>query len=193
MIDDVDRLLADHLATLLPGTQLRFDAPTALCDADGPVVDIHLIGLEEVRDGLAAQPHDVRDDDGRVIARRPPARTYRLLYLATTWADDASTRHRLLGDLLLAVASDEPLQLRGRPATLQLADATNAVDLDAVAQLCRLAGIPARAGLRLVLQVAVQPPDVRTVAHPPTSVRLRASDVDGEHRDDDQIRPAFTT
>jgi hypothetical protein len=47
-----------------------------------------------------AVPQAIRNDEGRVIARRPPPRRFRLSYLLTAWTQRPEDEHRLLAQLL---------------------------------------------------------------------------------------------
>ncbi|WP_322761450.1 DUF4255 domain-containing protein [Frankia sp. Cr2] len=135
MIHDVDATLAALLtAEALPGgeAEVVFDAPTRdwASRLNGPCVDVFLYDIREDvgRREIAAEP--VRNTEGRVVARRPPPRRFRLSYLLTAWTRRPEDEHRLLSQLLGALLRHDRVptgHLRGQlsgqplPVLLQLA------------------------------------------------------------------------
>jgi len=79
-----------------------FDAPTKdwASRRTGPTINAFLYDIREdvSRRDVALQA--VRDDNGRVVARRPPDRRFRLAYLLTAWTQRPEDEHRLLSALL---------------------------------------------------------------------------------------------
>ncbi|WP_239375898.1 DUF4255 domain-containing protein [Frankia sp. Cj5] len=135
MIHDVDATLAALLAAeALPGgeAEVVFDAPTRdwASRLNGPCVDVFLYDIREDvgRREIAAEP--VRNTEGRIVARRPPPRRFRLSYLLTAWTRRPEDEHRLLSQLLGGLLRHDrvpAVHLRGQlagqplPVLLQLA------------------------------------------------------------------------
>jgi hypothetical protein len=137
--------------------EVRFDAPgPSWLDTD----DVARLGLflHDVREDLSVRTaawHEERDDDGRVVARRSPARRYRLRYLVTAWSSTVDAEQELLGAALNVFASHETvpaehlthaLRATALPVTLAVAHP----DLP-TAGLWPAFGIPPHATLDLVV------------------------------------------
>jgi hypothetical protein len=135
MIHDVDASLSALLAAegVAGGdTEVVFDAPTRDWAArrSGPCVDAFLYDIREDVARREIAPEPVHDPDGKIIARRPPARRLRLSYLLTAWTSRPEDEHRLLSGLLAALLRHDAVpqdHLRGSlagqpiPVLLQLA------------------------------------------------------------------------
>ncbi len=105
MISDVDSALATLLRTeALVGSEVDvvLEAPTTEWAArrTGPVVDAFMYYIREDVDRRNAHTQPELNPSGRVVARRPGARFYRLSYLLTAWTTRPEDEHRLLGQLL---------------------------------------------------------------------------------------------
>jgi hypothetical protein len=119
---------------------------------------------------------DVRDERGRVIARKPPPKRFRVAYALTAWAADPGTEHRLLGAALAALAPHEtvpaaaggPLTKDG-PATLEVAVSEQP---SSVTQLWPALGVPPRGRVDLAVTIAVSAEPVTDLAAAPTVVEL---------------------
>jgi hypothetical protein len=164
VIADVNRALRGLLTPLLPaGCGVRFGA------AGGPGDDAALVFfLAEVREdekGGDTDWEDIRDADGRVVARRPPIRRFDLHYLVTTESADPDVEAALLDAVLTAVDPGKRLpadllgeELAGRPVVLRLGD-----------------GVPyplARTTLTVIANAPLVPPVVTDIAAPAESIRL---------------------
>jgi hypothetical protein len=135
MIHDVDATLSALLSAegVAGGdTEVVFDAPTRDWAArrSGPCVDAFLYDIREDVTRREITPEPVRDADGKIVARRPPARRLRLSYLLTAWTSRPEDEHRLLSALLAALMRHDAVpdaHLRGAladqpiPVLLQLA------------------------------------------------------------------------
>lgn len=92
MIGDVDRSLAGWLRGFLPPhTRVRFDQPDPAWLAPPPGESFVGVCLHDVRRddrGRASGWTEVRDAQGRVVARQPAVQHYQLSYLVTAWAAD---------------------------------------------------------------------------------------------------------
>lgn len=105
MIHDVDAsLMALLRRDALDGSDVEvvLDAPNREWAArrSAPTVNLYLY---DIREALAHRQEGrvfERDDDGRVVAHRPPARQFRLAYLVTAWTQRPEDEHRLLSTVL---------------------------------------------------------------------------------------------
>jgi hypothetical protein len=104
MISDVDAALAELLRSeaVAGGAEVVFDAPTKewASRRNSPTIDVFLYDIREDVGRRDAQPEVVRNEDGRVIDRRPPPRRFKLSYLITAWTRRPEDEHRLLAQLL---------------------------------------------------------------------------------------------
>jgi hypothetical protein len=114
MIHDVDESLRALIKRdVLAGSdvEIAFDAPTKEWAArqNTPTVDVYLYDIRENLMRRDVGYEDVRDESGRVVERRPPARRFNLSYLVTAWTQRPEDEHRLLSALLLAFLRHEVL------------------------------------------------------------------------------------
>jgi hypothetical protein len=93
------------------GVELSFEAPTKewASRRSVPTVNLYLYDVREDVDRREVQPEPVRDESGRVVGRRPPARRYRLSYLVSAWTQRPEDEHRLLASLLACFLRSEVL------------------------------------------------------------------------------------
>ncbi len=132
-------------AEVVDGTgqiEIAFDAPTKEWAAkrNAPALDLYLYDIREDLDRRDAHWEAVRDEDGRIVQRHPPARRYRLSYLVTAWTQRPEDEHRLLSACLRTFLRNESLP----PA--------------------RLTGALARQSLPALLAVAYPPGPDRSLA-----------------------------
>jgi len=114
MIQDVDAALEALVRRdALNGSRVEvlFDAPTKdwVARRNAPTVDLYLYDIREELNRREVAWGEVRDETGRVLERRPPARRFRLSYLVTAWTQRPEDEHRLLSSLLLAFVATETL------------------------------------------------------------------------------------
>jgi hypothetical protein len=194
MIDDVDHSLRALLCrdALAGGSsQVTFQPPDPSWAADGssPVVDLHLYDVVEE---ISRRPVDLQDvrEEGRVVARWPGRRWYRLSYVVTAWAERAEEEHRLLSAVLRCLVANEVIPedcLAGSlgglsvPVTVSVAvprAAGTGRDHDAVL------GRPSRTSLDVVVTVPLEPGTSVAVAAPPEERRIGLGRPGGpsEHR-----------
>ena len=105
VIHDVDESLRRLLRRdALNGSdvEVAFDAPTKEWAAarNAPSVDVYLYDIRENLRRRDVMYEEVRDEDGRVLARRPPPRRFDLSYLLTAWTQRPEDEHRLLAACL---------------------------------------------------------------------------------------------
>jgi hypothetical protein len=114
MIADVDASLRSLLrATALHGSTVDvvFDSPTKAWSEHvaGGVVDAYLWEIREDMTRRQNDWEDVRNDEGRIVARRPPLHRYRLRYLLTAWGGTPADEHRLLSSVLASLADQQAI------------------------------------------------------------------------------------
>jgi hypothetical protein len=114
MIADVDASLRSLLrATALHGSTVDvvFDSPTKQWSehVSSGVVDAY---LWEIREDVSRRQNDwedIRNEDGRVVGRKPPLHRYRLRYLVTAWGGTPADEHRLLSSVLASLADQQAI------------------------------------------------------------------------------------
>jgi hypothetical protein len=139
---------------------------------------LFLHGVEPAADQPPEVDLPVRDERGRVVAMRTPARRYVLTYLVTARGRDVAEEHRTLGLVLAAHAATDVLT--GPLLTGQLAELDVPVPIEvgpaSPDTVWAALGVPAR--LALVLRVtAAVPPMQRT-----DFALVRTVDLAVEHR-----------
>ena len=105
MIHDVDeslRTLVERDVLNGSGVDISFEAPTRdwASRLTGPTLSLYLYDIREDLDRRQIQHEEIRDDTGRVTARRPPPRRFKLSYLISAWTQRAEDEHRLLSAVL---------------------------------------------------------------------------------------------
>jgi hypothetical protein len=192
MIEDVDAALEALVRTVVPITEAAVDfgapSPEWAGSLAEPCVNLFLHQLEEERSGRGADAEDVRDESGRVVARRAPVRRYRLSYLVSTWPGgraDRATGHKLLDRILRLVAETDTL-----PASLLTGSfVEEAVHVDLALgepsearvrpyDLWSALGLPPRACLDLVVSAPLVPTRLSEVAAPAERMDLVANRTD---------------
>jgi len=191
MIADVDASLRSLLrATALHGSDVDvvFDSPTQQWHdhVSGSVVNAH---LWEIREDVSRRQNDwedVRNDEGRVVGRRPPLHRYRLRYLVTAWAANVADEHRLLSSLLTALADEQAIPAEhisgdlldeGLPVFLTIA--LPSPGEDAPSDLWTGLGIAPRPALDLVVTAPLPRPVPATVATPVRERRITVAAPNG--------------
>ncbi len=105
MIHEVDEtLLALITRDVVEGgpIEISFEAPTREWAAKRtkPTVNVYLYDIREDTSRREVFFEEVRDETGKVVARRQPPRFFRLTYLMTAWTQRPEDEHRLLSSLL---------------------------------------------------------------------------------------------
>ena len=123
MIQDVDDALRKLVLEAVNGSgvEASFEAPTKEWAAkrNAPTVSLYLYDVREDLDRRQVEYEEVRNDEGRVVERRPPARRFKLSYLVSVWTQRPEDEHRLLSTMLVCFLQHETV-----PAEL-LPDLTN--------------------------------------------------------------------
>jgi hypothetical protein len=178
MIADVDASLRSLLrATALHGSDVDvvFDSPTQQWrdHISGSVVNAY---LWEIREDVSRRQNDwedIRNDEGRVVGRRPPLHRYRLRYLMTAWGANVADEHKLLSSLLSALANEQAIPAEhvsgdlvdeGLPVFVTIA--LPSPGEDAPPDLWGALGIAPRPSLDLVVTAPLPRPVPATVATP---------------------------
>jgi Pvc16 N-terminal domain len=114
VIHDVDeslRTLVLRDAINGSGVDVSFEAPTKEWAArrNTPTVSIYLYDVREDLDRREVEFEEVRNEEGRVVNRRPPPRRFKLSYLVTVWTQRPEDEHRLLSSLLACFLTHDSL------------------------------------------------------------------------------------
>lgn len=104
MIHDVDQSLRNMIDADVTngGVEISFDAPNKDWSSRRSVPTVNVF-LYDIREDLTRRdlgPQVVRNDQGVIVDRQPPARRFKLSYLLTAWTQRAEDEHRLLSALL---------------------------------------------------------------------------------------------
>ena len=161
VIAEVNRALRALLTPLLPaGCTVRF-GPLS----QEPGVDLFLAGVREDEAGAGTDWTDIRDDTGRVTARRPPIRRFELRYQVGVVAKDEEDEAHLLDAVLTVVDPKQRIDpkllngdLAGQPVTMRLDGG--------------LSPYPDRTVLNIVVNAPLVLPPVTDVAPPADQISL---------------------
>ncbi len=186
MIDDVASSLLALLRSSIPETEaaVRFEPPTPgwAATLNGPCIDLFLHDVVEDMEARSGDWTDVRDGEGRVVARQPPLRHYRLSYLVSAWGPSAEAEHRLLGRVLRTVAEADTIpaalltgSLLEAGAPVQVALAQPGPSRLRPHELWSALSSPPRPSFELVVNAPVRPAPITDVAAAPETVSLGVS------------------
>jgi Pvc16 N-terminal domain len=180
VIDEIDEALRAFLQPALPErTVIGFEPPTSEWSArvDGPTLNLFLGEVRENGEGRTGDWDDVRDDQGRVLGRRPPVRRFDLAYHVSAWGGTAVEQHSLLGAVLAALPVydsipaehlSKTLQDYDLPVRLRVADAGAGAGADVWQSL----GQPVRASFTLIVTASLVPATDTDLAPPASSIDL---------------------
>jgi hypothetical protein len=171
VIAEVSAALRGLYGPLMPdGVPLRFGPPAAdTADA----VCFFLASVEEDGHAAPADWADVRDEQGRVIGRRPPVRRFDLLYLVTAWAGDGRREEALLDAVLAATVPTTRLSPELLTGSLVGPDAWVLVRLEPRAgRIYADLGLPPRTVLGLSVNAPLILPLDTDVAAPAEQITL---------------------
>jgi hypothetical protein len=155
------------------GVEVTFDAPTREWAArrNVPTVDLYLYDIREDLQRRDVQYEAVRNSEGQIVERRPPARRFRLSYLVTAWTQRAEDEHRLLSALLgcflrYDVLPDDvlaaPLADQGMPVLVTIG--LPLPDERSISDVWSALGGEMRAGLDLVVTAPFDPQRIAPAA-----------------------------
>lgn len=178
MIDLFDETLRDLVRReVANGSQVEvsLEAPTKEWAArrNAPTISLYLYDIRDDLERRESQWVEVRDADGRVKERRPPARRFRLSYLVTAWTQRPEDEHRLLSACLACFLRHEalaPRELTGalaeQPTSVELSIALPPGQDRSIADVWSALGGELKPSLDLVASVPVVV-DRRQEAAPP--------------------------
>lgn len=179
MFHDIDAALRSLLAAGLPaGVAITFAGPPVDDGGAGGTVNVFLHQVCEDRSGRLGGFTEIRDDRGRVVARKPPSKRFRACYVVTGWAATVQREHELLGAALAALTVHDTIPhtyLTGVLAALEspVALAVGDVELPGTpAGMWQALGIPPRVGLDVVVTAAFAPEADTALARPAAVVDL---------------------
>lgn len=180
MLDDVDDCLSALLADLgRPPAAIVFDPPSPDWRPERPTLDLFLAEIREDPAGTESDWREIRDERGHVVARTPPVRRFRLLYLVTAWAQRARTEREVLSAALRMLAArpavpgallPDGLREAGHPVLIELA---GAAATDRLADLWAGLGVPPRAGFALTVSAPLRGASEHVLSPAPRRVEVR--------------------
>ncbi|MFZ3475137.1 DUF4255 domain-containing protein [Streptomyces sp. 4.24] len=168
--------------------EIAFETPNSDWAArrSGLCLNLFLHNIEEDTKRRQAGDTNVIDENGVVVGRSKPARTFRLAYAMTVWGHSPRDEHQLLGTLLEWCVATEQLtptpsphagsSLSERP-TLHLRDVPEGAE-SPVAKLWSGLGTPARPVLDLLVTVPVGLPGTKVTTERIREFGLRAATLD---------------
>ncbi|MFE3553436.1 DUF4255 domain-containing protein [Streptomyces sp. NPDC059193] len=191
IVQHVDETLERELrAGPLSGVnaEIAFETPNSDWAArrSGLCLNLFLHSIEEDTAKRQAGDTNVIDENGVVVGRSKPPRSFRLGYAMTVWGHSPRDEHRLLGTLLEWCVATERLtpapsvyggtSLLERP-TLHLREVPDGAESPA-SKLWSGLGTPARPVLDLLVTVPVSPPGTKVTTEPIREFGLRAATLD---------------
>jgi hypothetical protein len=163
--------------------RLSFEPPAAAREAvpktGPPLLDVHLVAIEEQRDLSATGFSNVRGANG-VVMRTEPPRYIKLTYWLSAWGRDAASEHELLGRVLSNMAGidhipaallSDGLQAGRLPVMVSVAAGQSVGQR--VADVWSSLGEPMKAGIEMTLLVPMQVADPAETAALVLERRLR--------------------
>lgn len=105
MLSEVDKALTTLLSTQTYADErvkVDLDPPTKDWAArrSGPVLNLFLNDIREDTAQRSADIVEIKDDEGRIVARRPAERTFMFSYAVSAWTSRPEDDHALLGAAL---------------------------------------------------------------------------------------------
>ncbi|MEV6718002.1 Pvc16 family protein [Lentzea sp. NPDC051208] len=179
MIEDVDASLRAALSPHLPsGVEVDFEPPGSSHAKKTPRLTMFLLRVNAVTANMVNGYLDVRDDRGRVVARRRAPRRYALHYLVSASGDTATEEHALLGRALTVLGGMDvippdhvlaSLTEAGSPVTVHVVDEQSTRH---ATELWTAFGTRPRPFFELALNVVVNSPTDALVSVPPAASRV---------------------
>ncbi len=114
MIPEVDKALITLLSTQTytqERVKVELDPPTKDWAArrTGPVLNLFLNDIREDTDRRSADIVEIKDEQGRIVARRPAERTFMFSYAVSAWTSRPEDDHALLSAALMNLLQREYL------------------------------------------------------------------------------------
>jgi hypothetical protein len=184
VIDEIDRALEAWLKSALKPTQvdITFRVPAEQPNQRRPLVTAALYDIVEEESTRSNYVEDIRDDNGRVVARQGAPRRFVLSYQLSVVVADAAVEHQLLGRILKGgVDSDslpsdelpEDLRAAGLSVPLQVAKPRSAGAT--IPESMRVGEAGWRTTIDLTLVVPVLPDPITEIAPPAEILDLGVS------------------
>src|SRR5690242_1265111 len=111
MIHEVDAAIEELMRreSMQTDVEISFEAPTTDWSSrrNGPAINVFLYDIREDLGRRDVAPRPIRNDDGVIIARRPPPRRFKLSYLLTAWTQRPEDEHRLLAQILSSLIAHD--------------------------------------------------------------------------------------
>ena len=182
MIDEIDGALRAWLTSVVAPAQVdvSFRVPAEQTNQKRPLVCAALYDIVEEESARSNHVEDIRNDEGRVVARQGAPRRFVLSYQLSIVTADAATEHQLLGRILRggverdSLPSDElpdDLQEAGLSVPLEIAKGRRA----GAAESMRVGDDGWRTTLELTLNVPVLPAPITEIAPPAEKLDLGVS------------------
>jgi hypothetical protein len=173
VIAETDQALAAVLKAKVIGTapiNIAFDPPSRpwIQSLKAPTVNLFMYDLRENAQRRESVYESIRDDEGKIIARRPPMQRWDLHYTVSVFAPNVIVEHKVLAAIVRYFATLDVLPVEVLPPTL--AEPGYPVLVNAGAGIKRgmflnYAG-DLKAGLELTVTVPMPPPPAPPPAPP---------------------------
>jgi hypothetical protein len=121
VIDHLDTALEHWLTTALDGIAVRFVSAVGADDEHGEALAVVLLSVTERSDRRDTDVVDVRDADGRVVARQPSMRFFDVDY-GIVATGDPRAGHAVLGRVVQALVDDDVIEPGLVPPPLRALD-----------------------------------------------------------------------
>jgi hypothetical protein len=120
---ETDQALAALLKAKVIGSapiSIAFDPPSRpwIQSLKVPCVNVFLFDLREAVSRRESSHEDVRDENGKIIARRPPMQRWDLHYTVTVFAPQVIAEHKILAAVLRYLASIDVIEPEFLPPEL---------------------------------------------------------------------------
>jgi hypothetical protein len=114
VILETDKALLTLLRTEILGdapVAVAFDAPNRpwIQQVKGLVLNLYLYDVRENMQRREVMYTEIRDDNGKLLERRPPPRRYDLYYAVTVWAPKVAIEHQVLACVLAGLSEYETI------------------------------------------------------------------------------------
>lgn len=174
VIHHADAALADWFGELDPKGAVTFDPPDTDSSKRSTTMSLLLAAVREQTSKRNTETSDVRDGDGRVIARQRATRYFELDYACTVTGPHPAA-HELLGRVLQLMVDHEVVPIEHLPD--ELAELDEPVEIGLVAPGAAVGASAASLMLRLV--VPVRPTAEREIAPPAVELHLDVAPAPG--------------
>ncbi|MDQ1653727.1 MAG: hypothetical protein QOI35_2927 [Cryptosporangiaceae bacterium] len=124
MILETDKALLAMLRAEALGeapVSVAFDAPNRpwIQAVKGVAINLYLFDIRENVQRRDVMYSEIRDEDGKVIERRPPVRRYNLYYNLTVWTPNVGLEHQVLACVVAGLGGHERIPEQYLPPALK--------------------------------------------------------------------------